>query len=224
MQASGLSAIILAGGKSTRMGIDKAFLNYGGNTFIEIIAEEMRRLSEDVLILIGTKSRAQFESFLGSDRFRIMNDTHYLDNPLGGVLTGLDHASSDYSAVVACDSPRIRSDVLNYLYRRARGHSAALPIWDIDNGMTIEPLCAVYNVEEMRYAIREATSKGKAGLKHAASFLGDVHHVPVSELRQFDQNLVSLLNINTKRDYFELLEEEGRSAVQSPSPELRVRI
>lgn len=213
-RTSSLSAIILAGGKSTRMGIDKAFLKYEGRTFIEIIGEELQRLTQEVLLLIGTKNPGDFQSLLDRRWFRIMNDTHNIDNPLGGLLSALEHTASDYSGVVACDSPKIKSEVLNYLHDRAHGHSAAIPIWDIENRMTIEPLCAVYDVKEMRRAIQKAISSGRVGLKHATSFLEDVQYVPVDEIRRVDENLVSLLNINTKADYFQLIEEQERSMLE----------
>lgn len=199
------SAIILAGGKGNRMGTEKAFLRYNGSTFIELIAEEMHRVSNDVLILIGTKCKAPFESLLGSNRVRIISDTYFLDNPLGGLLSALDHISSEYFAVVACDSPLVKAKVVRYLFDAAQGHSASVPIWDEQDRMSMEPLCAVYNTEESKRAIFEVIGEPRTGPKRMVMHLRDVRYVPVSELRPLDPGIDSLLNINTPEDYLALI-------------------
>lgn len=203
-----MSAIVLAGGKSKRMGTDKAFQLLGQRTFISMIVGEMLSVSNELIVVIGTKSPEQFTKEIGNERVRLVNDRNYLENPLGGMLTGLDYSNDEYAAVVACDSPLVRKELICYLFSVAKGHDAAVPIWDAGYKLSMEPLCAVYNVISMRKAIEESLEKGVSRCKRVALSLPDVNYVPVSELREYDPRLVSLRNINTKSDYAELIEEE----------------
>jgi molybdopterin-guanine dinucleotide biosynthesis protein A len=74
----------LAGGKSSRMGTDKAFLHYAGKTFISLITDKLLKITDDVVVAIGRKDKRDFEPLLRDGRIRIMNDTHYLENPYRG--------------------------------------------------------------------------------------------------------------------------------------------
>ncbi|MDG6996161.1 MAG: molybdenum cofactor guanylyltransferase [Nitrososphaerota archaeon] len=202
-----MSVIVLAGGKSQRMGSDKAFLQLGQRSFISILVEEMLSVSDDLIVVIGTKSPKRFTKEIKDERVRFANDWNYLENPLGGMLTGFRISNSEYAAVVACDSPLVRKGLLRCLFSAARGHDAAVPIWDTEHKLSMEPLCAVYNVSSMKKEIDNSLRKGVSGCKHVVLSLQDVNYVPVSDLRQYDPCLISLRNINTKSDYEELLQE-----------------
>ncbi len=199
-KSSELSIIVLAGGRNTRMGSDKAFLTYKDRPFISLISEEASRVSRNVLIVIGEKERSMFQSVL-TGSVRIVNDAHDVGTPLGGMLTAFDHLQSEYAAVLACDSPLVKSDVIRFLFDSAVSHSAAIPLWESGQ---IEPLCSVYHVQQAKKATLKAIQDGRPGCKNMISFLPDVNYVPVLRLRAFDPALTSLLNINTPQDLLEL--------------------
>lgn len=201
------SAIILAGGKSERIGSDKAFLRMGRSTFLSIIAEEMLLVSSDVITVVGRKKLEPFAKEVRDSRVRFAKDSHYIGNPLGGMLTGLELATNEYAAVVACDLPLVRNNVISRLFEEAKGHDAAVPIWDTKDKLSIEPLCAVYNVQRMKRAINDSLGKGISGCKLVVRSLPDVRYVPVSELKEYDRDLDFLNNINTTKDYLELLKK-----------------
>lgn len=180
------------------MGSDKAFLRYRGKPFITTIAQEMRKVSSDLIVAIGDKERGDFESVLAED-VRVINDTYSLGTPVGGMLTGLVEASCKYAAVLACDLPLVRSDVIGYLQKRARTHSAAIPIWEDEK--RVEPLCGVYEVRQARSAAQKVAERGLVSCRDILDLLPDVCYVGVSELRRYDGNLTSLTNINTKAQY-----------------------
>jgi molybdenum cofactor guanylyltransferase len=191
------SVIILAGGKSSRMGKDKAFLRLRGRFFISIISEEASKVSDDIIVAIGSKSGRRFTNAIPRSA-RLVSDSYEVGNPVGGILSGLKYARHSYCAVVACDLPLVKHEVLDYLFQRCRGHSAAVPVWE--NG-DLEPLCAVYKISEATAAGAEALGRGKIGPRHMLSFLDDVQYVKVGELRRFDGELRSLLNVNDGDDY-----------------------
>lgn len=202
-----MSAIILAGGKSKRMGTDKAFLRYSGHTFISLITEQLLRISDDLVVAIGKKDRRTFESELVADkRLLLINDDPYIDNPLGGMLSAFGRVKNEYAFVTACDSPLPKLDVAKYLYNVARSHSAAVPVWEEDDVLTSEPLIAVYNVEQTKTAILHAMKRNMMGCKRILSLLTDTKYVSVKDLRNFDPTLTSLLNINIRQDYHRLEE------------------
>lgn len=182
------------------MGVDKAFLTYCGRSFIEIVVEKALKVSDKVVVCVGSKNRSVFEAVLPGNVL-VVNDRVDLGTPLSGVLTGFEILGVDYAALVGCDMPLIREKVLTYLASLAGGHSAALPRWPSGE---LEPLLAVYNVGDTLSATRQAVGDGKLGLKHLFEYLANVCYVDVNSLKRFDANLESLKNINTSQDYEEL--------------------
>lgn len=220
-----MSVIILAGGKSRRMGSDKAFLLYKARPFVSIIAQEMSKISNEIIVPIGKKDRRKFESILRDDHTLIINDEYDLATPLSGMLTALNYATNPYAAVIACDLPLVKSEIISLLYKRACNHSGAVPRWPEhsaprgqDGKSRIEPLCAVYNASQARQATWEALKRGKVGCRHMVSMLADVRYVDVTELEVLDEELDSLTNINTLDDYFLLRLRKNRGVVSVAMP------
>jgi molybdopterin-guanine dinucleotide biosynthesis protein A len=196
----GLSAAILAGGRSVRMGTDKAFLLYKGRPFVSVIADELLKVSSDVFVVVGDKDRSSFSKIV-DPRAKVIADSYALANPMGGMLSTFRLVSNEYAAFVACDTPLMKSEVVEFLHQAAKGHSAAIPRWD--NG-DIEPLCAVYNVHEAEAAGLKALSEGRVGGRYLISGLQDAVFVPVESLRRFDRDLAFLKNINYREDLMDL--------------------
>jgi len=213
-----MSAVVLAGGKSSRMGADKAFLTFAGRTFISTITNELLKIFDQVVISTGRKNNNDFVRAVGNDkRVRLCNDLYAFENPLNGLLSAFESIRDEYCFVVACDSPLICKDVVRYLCNEAISHSAAIPIWDDTDLMTCEPLVGAYQVEETKIGIQKTIQSGRIGCKHVFSYLNDVKYVPVSDLRPFDPTLKSLINVNTPRDY-----EEMNARFQLDIPLLKV--
>ncbi len=102
------------------MSTDKALLRHEGKPFVSLIADELLTFTDDVVVTIGKKDKRDFECVLGDRRIKIVNDTDFFENPLGGMFSGLDHARGDYIFVIACDSPLIRGGLAKTLYARSR--------------------------------------------------------------------------------------------------------
>ena len=197
-----VSAIILAGGKSTRMGTDKAFLEFEGVLFIVAITEELSKISDDIIVVIGRKRISKFKRALDPE-VQIIKDHYNLGSPASGILTALDLVKHPLAAVLGCDNPLVKSDVIDYLRRRCAHHQASVPIWPSGQ---IEPLCSVYAVRDTRKAIHGAIAEyGKIGPRHIISEMANVNYVRVSKLRPYDKSLESLVNVNSRRDYSRLL-------------------
>jgi len=219
-----ISAILLAGGKSSRMGRDKAFLEYEPTSFVYRIASEMLKISDDLMVVVGKKDKTQFESELKElrvdgieneldQRLRILNDKYDLQNPLGGMLTGFENARNRYTAIVGCDMPLIRSRVFDYLYAHVFGYDCCIPINEENNN--VEPLCSVYNVKRSIEASHLAIQDGKVGPKHFVSYLSNVNYVSISKIRAIDPNLDSIVNINYPREYEALMLQRRTRIVET---------
>ena len=182
------------------MGTDKAFLLYKGRPFVAVIADEMLKITGDVLVVIGNKEESVFRKVLG-DRIRIIADSYYLTNPMGGMLSTFRRVSNEYVAFVPCDVPLMKSEVIAFLHEAAMGHSAAVPRWE--NGH-IEPLCAVYKARQSEEAGLRVLDRGTLSCAHLVAELRDVNFVPVEELRRFEPSLGFLRNVNRREDLLAL--------------------
>jgi molybdenum cofactor guanylyltransferase len=132
--ASDLAAFILAGGKSSRMGTDKAFVTYEGKTLLERALDLARAVTTDVRI-VGDP--AKFGAFAPT-----VEDIFPSCGPLGGIHAALRRSSADLNLILAVDMPFVTLDLLRYLIERARNSSAAITVPHCGGGT--QPLCAVY--------------------------------------------------------------------------------
>ena len=134
--ASGRAGFVLAGGRSTRMGRDKALLPFGGGTLVEHVAACVRGAAGNVT-LIGPPEKY---SFLG---FPVVADAIPGRGPLGGLCTALRLTRAEWNLLVACDMPRLTAEFLSGLLDAAEAAGADCLAPSTSRG--IEPLCAVYH-------------------------------------------------------------------------------
>jgi len=192
--------IILAGGESSRMGSDKAFLVHRGRAFISGIAAQMSRVSDDVVVMTGKKDVRLFEPLLDKE-VRIFEDSEYVSNPLGGILSGLEHVRNANTALLACDAPLVRAEVIRQLSSMLGSHAAAVPIWEKGVISSMEPLCAVYRVGQAKKAASAALEGTRKTVMQMVTLMDDVLYVDVSLLRKTDPSLDSLVDVNTRDDF-----------------------
>jgi molybdenum cofactor guanylyltransferase len=133
-----VTAFILAGGKSTRMGRDKAFLEYQGQTLLARVIALAHSITADVRI-VG--SRDKFAAFAP-----VLEDIFPDCGPLGGIHAALKSASTELSLILAVDTPFLAAAFLRYLIDQARGAPEATVIVPRVSGGW-QPLCAVYRRE-----------------------------------------------------------------------------
>ena len=127
-------AIILAGGKSTRMGQDKRFLPIHNRTMIEHIYQQLRPRFKQILISSNDKDKFDFIDT------RVIEDNLPNCGPLMGIASALEVSLYDLNAVVACDIPNIDIDFLLNMLKQCGEYDAVVPI----KQNFYEPLFAVY--------------------------------------------------------------------------------
>lgn len=179
------SAIILAGGKGSRLGyVDKAFLTYKGQYFIDILLDKLKNFHE---IIIVTNSPEKYSDY---KNIKIIEDTVKNIGPIGGIFSGLQHITSDEALVLSCDIPFISISFINYL--KTLDYSEEIIVSSIYGKM--EPLCSLYKKSILKtmensilnkdYKISNIFNKVK------------VKYIPVDK----EEIIKSFYNINTPKD------------------------
>jgi molybdopterin-guanine dinucleotide biosynthesis protein A len=130
-----ISGIILSGGKSVRMGEDKAFIQVDGVPIISRIYDLFKELFQEVIIV--TNQREFFRNFDS----KICQDLIPDKGALGGLYTGLFFSSFQYSFCVACDMPFIKKSLIQYLIKNIQDDDVVVP--RTKDGF--QPLHAIYS-------------------------------------------------------------------------------
>jgi len=152
-----VSCIILAGGRSTRMGKDKKFIMFRGQSFLERAVEVAKRLSDEVILSLGTQEQKAEVLAKGFQGVSIVIDHLQSKGPLVGLYNALKKCSREYAVVMPCDSPFLHPKVLQSMIDRSKGHDAVVP----RAGGFIEPLLAVYRVKPMREMCEQSIESHK---------------------------------------------------------------
>lgn len=190
------SAIVLAGGRSRRLGRDKGLLSINGTTLIEHVCKRVGVVVDEVMVAVGSSAQqAAYRSLLGGCTTVV--DEEVCGGPLIGLQSGLRLVRGDRTAVVGCDMPLVSGDVLNLLFEACAGRSAAIPRWP--NGY-IEPLHSVYDTDECLNAVRMALKVNRRDMRAMILHLPNVIYVSTQAMRRLDPCLSTFTNVNTRRD------------------------
>jgi molybdenum cofactor guanylyltransferase len=129
-----VSAFVLAGGQSTRMGTEKALIELGGQTLLARALALVTGVTPRVRIL---GSKARFGAF-----GEVVEDEFPDHGPLGGIHAALRASRSELNLILAMDMPFVERRLLQYLVREAQKHDAAVTV--PRPGGNWQPLCAIY--------------------------------------------------------------------------------
>jgi molybdopterin-guanine dinucleotide biosynthesis protein A len=129
-----ITAIILAGGKSSRMKEDKGLMYFRGKMLVEHVITSVRKITDKIIIITANPDYRE----LGYPCFE---DEMKEKGPLGGIMTGLVHSSTEKNLVIGCDMPFLSPKILNGLIKNCEGLDALLA----GHMGRMEPLCAVYD-------------------------------------------------------------------------------
>jgi len=192
-----LTGVVLAGGRSTRMGREKALIQIKGKEMLLWVVEGLKPLVSEIIVVVKDESAQSSYRKIVPPNVKIFTDIMELDGPLVGMYTAFLESKSEYAYVHPIDSPVINKHVIQYLFQNAEGNDASIVKW---NDGTIEPMHAVYKVSTSLAGAKSALDHGDSSAKVLASKLENVNYIPVDDLRKFDEKLVSLLNVNTPQE------------------------
>ncbi|WP_071393209.1 molybdenum cofactor guanylyltransferase [Bacillus tuaregi] len=155
------TAIILAGGKSSRMGTNKALLELNGKTVIEGIVESLHRVADELLLVTNTPSDYQFLHLpMTEDKWKGMG-------PLAGIEAGLSASKTEHNLIVACDMPFISVELGRYLLSCLEEYQAAVP----EISGQLHPLFAAYR-KDVCPVVKKSLEENQLRIRH---FLHSIH-------------------------------------------------
>jgi molybdopterin-guanine dinucleotide biosynthesis protein A len=188
MQGEQLTAIVLAGGRSSRMGQDKGSLPWGGSDLLQEILAELNLVCSELIVV------SNLERKISLPHVRVVGDNYLGCGPLGGIQAGMAAATNQLQFIVACDMPHINSKVVAWMAGLAAGYDVVVPFVD----QRYHPLHAIYR----RRCLPTIEKMLAAGQLRLSDLYPQVMVRPVSagELGVFGQPDKLLRNVNTPED------------------------
>ena len=200
----GVSAIVLAGGLSRRLGRDKALEPFEGEPLIQRVIGRLSRFTDETVVVVNSEARGKEISLPDGAEFAV--DIFPDSGSLGGIFTGLTAAKNEWGFVVACDMPFLNVELILHMLSLRSGHDAVVPLLD---GYP-EPTHAAYS----KACIPHIRSRLEARELKIARFFDDVRVRTFSEdeVDDIDPGRLSFFNVNTPEDLARAvtLAEEGK--------------
>lgn len=191
-----MTAILLAGGQSSRMGCDKARLPYGQQTILEHLVDLLGSIFEETFVIVNNRGRYKD---LSLQRACVFEDLIGNGGPMAGIYTGLSYALHPESVVLTCDMPLVDREMIFYLLDHWTKNYDVLCF---KNSLgKWEPFPAVYR-RSCRDLMRSLLVRGHGSMRE----LLEIARVKSLPLRS--QQAASLANINYPEDYARILEEQ----------------
>ena len=187
-----VSCIVLAGGRSRRLGRDKAVEPFDGQPLIRRVIERVRPLASETVVVVADTARGQALPLVEGERVAL--DIFPDGGSLGGIFSGLSAASSRWGLVVACDMPFLNRRLFEYMLGLRDGWDAVVPV----PGGYPEPTHALYAKE----CLPPIEEKLQANDLKISGFFENVRvrYLEEKEVRRFDPELHSFFNVNSPED------------------------
>jgi molybdopterin-guanine dinucleotide biosynthesis protein A len=184
LKTSEIQGVILAGGKSKRIGKNKAFLTLNGKFFIIHSLEKLKEIFNDVIIISDEVDKF---SFLGVKVFPdIIKDA----GPLGGIYTALMNIEKDYAFIVPCDMPLLRVSAIKEIIKHASKNKIVIGFSENE----IYPLLGIYP-KKFKNDLKNYILKGGRKVMEFIESFKMVKKVDLSKFKEY------LINVNTPSDY-----------------------
>ena len=188
-----ITGIILCGGESSRMQTNKALLKLGDKTVIEIVAEKLKSIFNEVLISANDSKEYDFL------KLPVVNDIFIGKGPLAGIHSALKYSSTENNFIISCDMPLISIELINYLINLNSEKSILLPK---SNGR-IQQLCGIYSqsvIEEIEniFKLSEKNKNIKGSIYELLERV-IVEFIDIDDLNFYNKNI--FLNMNSPEDY-----------------------
>jgi molybdenum cofactor guanylyltransferase len=183
------TAIVLAGGRSSRMGQPKALLQFDGQPLIVHLVAALQRQFSEVVVVASPGQE------LPSMPVVVVHDDVAFQGPVGGICYGLRAATGELCFVTSCDAAFLDAQLISYLLAQTPGNDVVVPHWED----RLQALHAVYR-RSVLPALEQQLTRGEL----RPVFLFDkvrTRRVEEEELRRFDPDGWSFFNMNTPDDY-----------------------
>jgi molybdopterin-guanine dinucleotide biosynthesis protein A len=183
-----MTGIILAGGKSRRMGENKAFIDAGGVPLFERVFRVFKEIFSEIIIV--TNDARPFKRY----EARLQKDLILNKGALGGLYTGLFHSPSYHAFCTACDMPFLNPWVIKYMIEERDEYDVIIP--KTHDGL--HPLHAIYSKNCLN-PMRQLLSRDDLRIVNFFRRVR-VRYIEEREIREFDPHMRSLINVNTEEE------------------------
>lgn len=183
-----MTGIILCGGKNTRMGKNKAFIEIDGERIIDRTIRVFGEIFQEIILVTNSPLE-----YLDLD-VRIVTDIVKGKAALGGIYTGLFHSSREHAFVCPCDMPFLNGDFIKYMVGKVKSHDVVVPA--PPDGL--QPLHAIYSrkcMPSIKRLIDEDRLKITGFYRNAK-----VLEIPAGVIATFDPEDRMFFNINSPDD------------------------
>ena len=188
-----MTAVILAGGKSSRMGTNKAFLKLEGKTFIELQIALLREMFNE--IFISANISLEYECL----NLPICQDIYPGKGPLGGIYTSLMNSNSSHTFMLACDMPFVQPELITHLKNLTNEYDVVIP----KSEKGLEPLHAFYSkkcIDPIKKELDENNLRITSFFPHV-----NVKIVELGKLASLNSFKNSIKNLNTRDEYDDVI-------------------
>jgi molybdopterin-guanine dinucleotide biosynthesis protein A len=177
-----ITAVIMAGGRSSRMGTDKGLVHFKGKEMVRWPIEILEQFFKNVFIVANNPGYAKFGLPIYED---LLKDK----GPLAGIYTALKLSATPWNFIVACDMPFVNSFVIQRLVDSCNSHDAVVPYYN-DRP---EPMCACYNKTCIPYIEKQLA----AGNNKLQDFLQEIRVHAIDFTSEYLPGHHPFLNLNT---------------------------
>ena len=192
METALISVVILAGGQSRRLGMDKSLLEVEGQPLLARTVQTLAVLSDDLIVVANETARYRSLD-LG---VRFVPDEKRGMGSLMGIYSGLMAARHGHALAVACDMPFLSLPLLRHMVPLSEGSDVVIP--RLMNGL-VEPLHSIYSKACLPF-MAELLDQGR---RKITAFLPKVRvrYVEEQEFAVLDPQHLSFVNVNTRDDW-----------------------
>jgi molybdenum cofactor guanylyltransferase len=187
---SDLGAVLLAGGKSTRMGTPKGWLEFDGRPLLQHLVDRLLTVAHEVLVVAAPGQD------LPPTSARVIYDEAPGEGPVAGLAVGLREVGTPLAFVCTCDLPFLNPALAEYLANFPGEYDAIVPEWEGKR----HPLTAVYRTATAQPVFARQLAEGRRRVTDALDHL-QTRIVNEAELRHLDPLGHSFFNVNTPEDY-----------------------
>jgi molybdopterin-guanine dinucleotide biosynthesis protein A len=186
-----MTSIILAGGKSSRLGQNKVLQIIDGKSLIQWVVDRLAVLSTEIIIATASGEAIPCSSAV---EIQTVADIYPGKGPLVGIYSGLIASSSSRAIVVGCDTPFLSTGLLEYMTQICSAFDVVVPrIKD-----RLEPLCAVYS-KHCLAPTHSLLEQNELRIDKLFSMV-KVKYIEEEEIDRFDPEHLSFFNINDQAD------------------------
>lgn len=198
-----MTAMILAGGKSSRMGQDKALLKFGDRTLLEHLAALMKPIFSETLVILDEREKT---NNLDLSDAKVYEDLPKGKGPLAGIYTGLLYSKNEMSCVFTCDMPFVDEPLIHQLTGFWEQDYDAVCL-EVPQG-NYQPFPGIY-ARSARYVMGFLLNRGEGSMK---KFL---EVASVKPLVLEEEKIEVLMNMNTIQDYYRVLKQKNEQTFSS---------